>query len=529
MISSSRVAAEQRRGNLVWPLLGGMLAVSALIVFLLYRGGPAAPAATTQRLQMYAAAGLRAPVERVAAMYEQEYGVTVDLQYGGSNTLLNQLQVNKFATADLFLAADDFYTDKAVAAGLAAEVLPIATQRPVITVRTDSQLEIDSLDDLLDGSVRVSMADPEQAAVGRAVKEALENVPYNGETLWSGLLERVTSQGVFKPTVNDVATDVLLGAVDAGIVWDSTVALPGNRGELRAIPVAEFEAQTETLSLAVLRSSPQPTAALRFARFMAASDRGLPVFEEAGMRPVEGDQWALTPEITFYCGAVNRRAVERVIDEFQQREGVIVNTVYDGCGILTSRMATIENQQTALGFPDMYMACDRYYLDNVRDWFQEDADVSDMELVLAVRRGRDDVRTLADLTRPGIRVAIGQPDQCTLGALTRRLLQREGLYDALLAKQGEPGEVVVEKSSSALIVPDVVTGHVDVGVAYLTDVLASGDQMDIVRIDSPQNVAVQPFSIARSSGHKQLARRFFAHLARSRETFESLGFHFRLP
>jgi ABC-type molybdate transport system substrate-binding protein len=127
-----------------------------------------------------------------------------------------------------------------------------------------------------------------------------------------------------------------------------------------------------------------------------------------------------------------------------------------------------------------------------------------------------------------VRVAIGQPDQCTLGALTRRLLQQQGLYDALIDKQMQTGEVVVEKPSSALIVPDVATGHVDVGVAYLTDVLAEPDRVDVIHMEAPHNVAIQPFSIARSSGRKQLARRFFAHLARSRETFESLGFHFRL-
>ena len=191
-------------------------------------------------------------------------------------------------------------------------------------------------------------------------------------------------------------------------------------------------------------------------------------------------------------------------------------------------MQTIDGQQTNLGFPDIYLACDRYYLDNVQSWFQEDVDVSDVEIVLAVPKGSQTVQTLADLAKPGVRIAMGQPEQCTIGALTRRLLQSQNLYDSVMSKQSQAGEVVVEKPSSALIVPDVLTGHVDVGVAYLTDVLAAGDQVDIIHVDVPQNVAIQPFSIAKSSGRKQLARRFFAHLARSKEVFEKLGFHFRL-
>ena len=517
-----------RAGNLAWRLLIGLVVVAVVIVVLLTRGSPVERKPASQRLTMYTAAGLREPTEKVAAQYKAEFGVEIDLQFGGSNTLLNQMQVNKFDTADLYLAADDFYTNKAVDDGLAAETLPIATQRPVIAVRKDSPLKVDSIEDILAQDVRISFADPEQAAVGKATRAALKDVAVDGESLWDKLAAHVTENGVYKPTVNDVATDVQLGAVDAGIVWDSTVAAAAYRENLVAIHVPEFDRNPKLVSLAVLKSSEHPTAALKFARYLAASDRGLLNFEQAGLVPVDGDSWTETPELTFFCGAVNRRAVEKVVDEFQQREGVVVHTVYDGCGTLTGRMKTIDRQQTALGFPDMYMACDRYYLENVKDWFQEDVDVSEMEIVLAVPKGSDTVKTLEDLTKPGIRVAIGQPEQCTLGALSRRLLLQAGLYDPLMEKQTQPDEVVVEKSSSALIVPDVVTGHVDVGIAYLTDVQSAADEVDMVRIDAPQNVAVQPFSIARSSGRKHLARRFFAHLAAAGETFESFGFDFRL-
>src|SRR5262245_39215740 len=111
MQRSHRNAVERsahRRGNLAWKLLAGLLAVAGIIVILLTRGAPVRkdePARSRPKLMMYAAAGLRGPAERIAAQYGEEYGVAVDIQFGGSNTLLNQLQVNKFATVDLFLAA----------------------------------------------------------------------------------------------------------------------------------------------------------------------------------------------------------------------------------------------------------------------------------------------------------------------------------------------------------------------------------------------------------------------------------------
>ena len=54
------------------------------------------------------------------------------------------------------------------------------------------------------------------------------------------------------------------------------------------------------------------------------------------------------------------------------------------------------------------------------------------------------------------------------------------------------------------------------------------DRVDIVRIDSPLNKAIQPFSIARSSEFKHLSRRLFRKIANSPEAFEDVGFHFRL-
>lgn len=521
------------RVNALWLLVMGAVCAIGITSGFLRRlqqpdAGHAANGTTPVTLTMLTAAGTRVAVEEIAAAYEQETGVHIDLQYGGSNTLLNQMQVHEFGTADLFLAADDFYTDQAVQLGLAREVLPIGHQRPVMSIRQDNTKGIASLADLLRDDVIVGMANPDQAAIGRVTRDMLSKTPLGDGTAWEAVERAVTERGVFKPTVNDVANDLKLGAIDVGILWDTTVAMPQYRDELRSIAVDELAGEPELVSLAVLESSLQPTAALTFARYLTARDKGLPVFAKYGLKPVEGDVWIEHPEITFYCGAVNRRAIENLVADFAQREGVSINTVYDGCGTLTGRMKTIDRQRPELGFPDVYMACDLYYLENVQEWFQEAANVSDVELVIAVPKGSDRVRTIDDLVKPGVRVAIGQPEQCTIGALTRRLLENEGLYDQLIEKQSREGEVVVEKPSSALLVPDVVTGHVDAALAYITDVLASQNQVDILRIASPLNLAIQPFSIARTSDHKYLVRRLYRRIAASPDAFEAAGFHFRL-
>ena len=523
-------------------LLGGIIAFAGLL-FLLPKSGRVdtrqdGESAQVKPLTVLAAAGLRKPIEAILEQYKSECGVAVDVQYGGSNMLLNQLKVNKFEEPDLFLAADSFYIEEAVAQGLAAEVMPLASQVPVIAFRKDkAPADRSSWKALLRGETRWSIADPDQAAIGKSVRDLLSKIRTGeGEkaTLWDELNRQATEKGVFKPTVNEVANDVKIGAVDVGIVWSSTVASPEYRDELVGVRLDELEETqgfgdiSENVDVAVLTTSNRPTEAIRLARYIAASDRGLKTFSQFGMTAKEGDEWELQPEITFYCGAVNRRAIEPVLDAFQKREGVIVNTVFDGCGILTSRMGTIEGQSQQLGFPDVYMACDRYYLDNVKDWFQEDVDVSETRIVLVVPKGSDKVRSVEDLIKPGVRVSVGEPDQCTIGALTRRLLRELGLYDALKNKQGEAGEIVVEKSSSALIVPDVVTGHVDAAIAYRNDVLTHQDKVDVIPIDSPLTRAIQPLSIARNSRHKELVRRLYRQVEKAKQGFETVGFEFLL-
>jgi molybdenum ABC transporter molybdate-binding protein len=478
-------------------------------------------------LIIYAAAGMRVPMEEIAEQYESEYGVTLEIQYNGSNTLLNQLQTDQFNQADVYLAADDFYTDKAVALGLAIDTIPLASQYPVVAVRRDSKKKIVNFNDLLVEGVRVAVANPDQAAVGKATRRQLLALRAGESNRWEQLEKQVTEHGVFKPTVNDIATDVKIGTIDAAIVWNSTVAMPKYKEDLVGIEMPELAGSRDLISVAVLHSSSDLPSAYRFARFVSARDKGLKTFAKYGTEPLDGDVWDAEPQVNFFCGAVNRRTTERIIEDFQSQEGVVVNTIYDGCGILTSRMKGIEGQSQDQGFPDVYMACDLHYLENVKTWFQDAANVSDVELVIVVPKGSSKVESLADLLKPDIRVAVGEPEQCTIGVLTRRMLQEEGLHDGFASKQRGDTVMIVEKSSSAHLVPDVVTGHVDAAIAYLSDVLPNTDDVDYIHIESPLNRAIQPISIAKTSEHKYLLRRLFRRIENSPETFESLGFHFR--
>ncbi|GIT31851.1 MAG: hypothetical protein Ct9H300mP1_38970 [Planctomycetaceae bacterium] len=386
----------------------------------------------------------------VARQYLEEYGVQVNLDYGGSNTLLSRIDTAK--TGDLYLAADESYINAARKKGLVAESLSLARMKPVIAVADGNPKNITRIEDLLREDVRTVLGNPDQAAVGKKTRKLLKASGH-----WTKLEALVRQTGTFQPTVPEVANTVKIGGADAAVIWNTTTKIVDG---IEAIEVPELDKGEVLVTVGVLTSAINPTESLRFARYLAASDRGLKEFRKFGFTPVDGDKWSETPELTFFCGSVNRRAVEQAIKSFQAREGVQVNTVFNGCGILTAQMKTITNKKLT-GFPDTYMACDKYYLKIVDGLFQDAIEISDTEVVIAVPKGNPkQIKSLADLARPGMRVAVGQPDQCTIGVLTRQVLEAEKVYEKVMAN------VVTQTATSALLIAPVSTGAADASLAY---------------------------------------------------------------
>jgi len=501
-------------------IIASLVLVFVLGVLMWWISRPATGDSRAEQLFVYCAAGMRYPIEEIADAYERDFGVQIQIQYGGSNTLLNQIEVAQ--TGDLYLAGDDSYIQLARDKQLVDESVPLAHMKPVIAVQKGNPKGITSAADLAKSNVRVALGNPDAAAIGKKTRKLLTRSGH-----WDAVDAAVTDHGVFKPTVNEVANDVKLGSVDAGVVWSSTVA---QYPELEAVEVPELDAGEALVEIGVLSSTKNATAALRFARYVGASDKGLKVFGEMGWEPVNGDPWAKTPELTFYAGSVNRKALEATIKAFEQREGARVNTIYNGCGILTAQMRTIQDRGGS-DFPDVYMACDVYYLETVQEWFERGVNLSDTEIVIVVAKGNPKgVATLEDLKRPGVRVAIGQPDQCTIGVLTRRMLEDAGFdYTAWVDPATNPNNnVVTQTATSALLVPAVTTGAADAVIAYRTDTLAESEKISVVSIDSPLARAIQPFTVSNETKFKHLAHRLFDAVARSREAFETAGFKWRL-
>ena len=486
-------------------LLFALAALLAALAVLQKRGSTPTAAAPTA-LTVYCAAGVKQPVEAIAAKYRAEFGVEVQLQYGPTGALISNLRVAQ--RGDLFIAADDGSVADARKFELVREVLPLVRQHPVIAVRAGNPKNIRSLADLLRDDVKLALTNPDAASISRVAKAAL------GDT-WGKLAARAA---MMKPTVTEVAADLSLGTVDAAILWDATVPQFKN---LAAVEVPELKDRVENASAAVLAACTQSVAALKFARYLAAPEKGGEVFRQHGFQLAGGDKWAEKPELILYSGGVNRLAVEKLLKQFADREGVNVTTVFNGCGILCATMKTMGGAANAK-FPDAYYACDLCFVPPVAEQFPEAVLLTETDIVIAVRKGNPHgVRTLADLALPGLKVGLCNAEQSTLGFMTRGMLKQTGLLDSVRKN------VVVEVPTADFLINQMRAGGLDAAIVYRVNAAPQAEHIEFFPIKHEGAKAIQPFAVRKDSPNTQLARRLLDFLKNNRGAFEQAGFQWR--
>ncbi len=490
-------------------MIGSIAALGVLIV-LLANTGPSRSSSvdeSAQPLMMFCAASNRAVMEDIRAEYEKEYGRAVNIQYGPSQTLLSSIEVSN--QGDLYLPADDSFLTIAQEKELIAEVLPISRMQGVIAVRKGNPLDIRSYQDLLRDDVRLVQANIEAAAIGALTRQVLSE-----SGLWDDL---DSATEAYRTTVTDVANDLLVDAADTGIVYDAVLH---TYPDLEFVEIPELKEVASQVSIGVIASSKQPTAALHFARYVSAKDRGLKHYAGHGFRVDGGDLWADVPELSFFAGSMLRPAIDETITAFEQREGVIVDRVYDGCGILVGQMKAGQR-------PDAYFACDTEFMEQVPDLFPEPVDVSQNELVILVHKGNPHkIATLRDLARKGIRVGIGHEKQCAMGWLTQNTFREGGVQKEVMEN------VKVQTPTGDMLVNQLQTGSLDAAVVYLSNAAGAGDALDAIRIQGLEcSIATQPFAIAAESPHAQTASRLFGLIcaADSRDSFAAEGFRWQMP
>ncbi|MEM7015614.1 MAG: extracellular solute-binding protein, partial [Verrucomicrobiota bacterium] len=455
-------------------------------------------------LVMFCAAGMKKPVTEIAKQYEEEYGVEVQLQFGGSGTLLASIDAAN--TGDIYLAADSSYTNIGKSKGQIAETMLVGYMRAGYGVPSGNPKNLGALADIKREDVKIGIGNPDAASVGKFTKKVLSK-----HDIWEGFNPAVTF-----PTVNELANAIKLNTIDGAILWD---AIANQYPEVDFVNIAEFDAEKKDVTIAVLTSSDQPTEALRFCRYLTAKDKGLTQFEADGYEVIEGDAWDEKPELLLFSGAMLRPAIEETIDKFEEREGVVITPVYNGCGILVSQMRAGEK-------PDAYFSCDIEFMEMVQDQFEESTVVSGNEMVILVDKGNPKkILQLQDLTTPGIKLGLSHPDKSALGFLTKNMLAYENLYQPII----DSGNLKLDSPTGDFLVNQLKAGSLDAVIVYKSNAMAISatlEDFDMIEINKPKAFAAQPYAVGKNSVHQHLLNRFLDRVFANRIRLSREGLRF---
>ncbi len=195
------------------------------------------------------------------------------LDFGGSQRLRSQLEFG--AKADVFASADNLQMDQAVAAGLTIGPAAEFAANTLVVIAMPEGLVRD-LADLARPGVRLILAHG-SVPVGSYSRRALRNLAQDdtlglGSRFEEDVLANLVSE---EPNVRNVVQKVVLGEVDAGIVYQTDVTVARTAGVVRVIPIPSASNVSAQYPIAVLRHASEAGLAREFVRF---------VLSEAGQR-----------------------------------------------------------------------------------------------------------------------------------------------------------------------------------------------------------------------------------------------------
>jgi len=124
--------------------------------------------------------------------------------------------------------------------------------------------------------------------------------------------------------------------------------------------------------------------------------------------------------LLVYSGAGLKKPVEEIDAAFQKQTGIKVTYAFGGSAQLNSQILLTKKG-------DVYLPGDVEELAPLKEMVKWKKDVVYHLPALAVPKTNPaGVRTLADLGRPGVKVALGDPQANPIGKLADRLLQESG-------------------------------------------------------------------------------------------------------
>jgi molybdate transport system substrate-binding protein len=219
------------------------------------------------------------------------------------------------------------------------------------------------------------------------------------------------------------------------------------------------------------------------------------------------------------AGAGLKPALDPIAKLFTEKTGIKVDYSY-----LCSAMVLTNMQLTRTG--DIMVPGSQHYMDLAIE--KEVIDPESVTIagymipVIGVQKGNPhNITSLEDLTKPGLKVGVGEAEALAVGRLTEKMLKELGLYDDVMKN------VVLTAGSASKLVLPLAMGNLDAEINWMATTMAFADKVDSIQIDPEKlKYSVAPIGMTVYSKNKEAAKKYLAFVGskEGQDVFARFGF-----
>jgi molybdate transport system substrate-binding protein len=164
-----------------------------------------------KEISVFAGSASKPALDEAASLFEKQTGVKVYITYGGSGSVLSQMELSQ--TGDIYIPGSPDYLVKAEKKKITDPTTTkiIAYLIPAINVQSGNPKNIQSLSDLAKPHITVGIGNPKTVCVGLYAIEILDN-----NDLLADVYKNIVTQA---SSCDNTATLISLKSVDAVMGW----------------------------------------------------------------------------------------------------------------------------------------------------------------------------------------------------------------------------------------------------------------------------------------------------------------------
>ncbi len=210
-----------------------------------------------------------------------------------------------------------------------------------------------------------------------------------------------------------------------------------------------------------------------------------------------------TASISVFAGSAVQLPLKEIAEKFRQQEGVQVDLLFGSSGFMLSQM-----RLTSMG--DVYMPGSMdFMLKAKQENLVDPGSISTVAYLIPainVKSGNPKkIFSLADLSRPGIRVGIARPEHVCVGLYAVELLEANGLLKSVLPN------IVVTTESCAKTASAIALSDLDAVIGWRVFQYWSPERIESVLIKDKETVpriGVIPIALTSMAKDITLAKKF---------------------